>query len=76
MGMLLVGIGGLLCFVGWIWLIITAFSKAGAVWGILAIFFSWIAGLIMHFTKSVGLQPTLLIIGGFVLVIIGQMIGN
>jgi hypothetical protein len=76
MGMILVYVGGLLCFIGWIWLIITAFKQAGALWGVLAIFFSWIAGLILHFTKKVGLQPTLLIIAGFVLVLVGQMIGN
>lgn len=76
MGMILVYIGGLICLIGYIWLVITAFTKAGALWGILAIFFSSIAGLIMHFSKNVGLQPTLLIIGGVILVIIGQAIGN
>jgi len=76
MGMILVLIGGLLCFIGWIWLVVTAFTKAGALWGVLTFFFSWIAGLIMHFSKNVGLQPTLLMIGGSVLIVIGQILGN
>lgn len=73
MGSILVWIGYLLLLVGWIWLIITAFTKAGALWGILAILFSWITGLVMYFTKKEGLQPTLVMIGGLVLVILGGM---
>lgn len=76
MGMILVLVGSLLCLIGWVWLLVTAFTKAGALWGILAFFFSWIAGLVMHFTKNVGLQPTLLILGGLVLIVIGQVLGN
>lgn len=73
MGSILVTIGYLLALVGWIWLIVTAFTKAGALWGILAIFFSWITGLVMYFTKKEGLQPTLVILGGIVLIVLGGM---
>jgi hypothetical protein len=73
MGSILGIVGGLLIFVGWIWLIITAFTKGGALWGILAILFSWITGLIFYFTKKEGLQPTLVILGGIVLTIIARM---
>jgi hypothetical protein len=76
MGTILVSLGAILALIGWVWLIFTGFTKAGALWGILAIFFSWIAGLGMYFTKKVGLTPTLVALAGAALIVIGQLIGN
>lgn len=58
------GLGGLLFLVGWIWLIVIAFQKDGALWGILNIFFQPIMGivyLLVH--KAGGLQVALMVIG-------------
>lgn len=58
------GLGGLLFLVGWIWLIVIAFQKDGALWGILNIFFQPIMGIIyLLVNKSGGLQVALMIIG-------------
>ena len=62
------GIGGLIFFIGWIWLMITAFKETGALWGILIFFFSWIAGLIYCVMNKTGWIPlAMMIIGAFVL---------
>lgn len=61
------GLGGLLFLVGWIWLIIIAFQKDGALWGILNIFFQPIMGIIYFLVnKSGGLQVALMIIGALI----------
>lgn len=76
MGMILALVGAAMLLIGWIWLVITGFTKGGILWGILTFFFSWIAGLIFYVTKKEGLTPTLLILGGIVLSILGRAIGN
>jgi hypothetical protein len=58
------GLGGLLFLVGWIWLVVIAFQKDGALWGILNIFFQPIMGIIyLLVNKAGGLQVALMIIG-------------
>ena len=63
----IVGIGVLISLIGWIWLVVIGFQKGGALWGILIIFFSWIAGLIFCIMNKTGWLPLILmIIGGVI----------
>lgn len=57
-------IGALLMLVGWIWLVIIAFTTSGAVWGILNFFFQPITGIIFCIVKKVGwMQLAMMIVG-------------
>ena len=60
----LAGLGGLILFIGWIWLIVVAFKEAGALWGIINIFFQPITGLIFCIAKKTGwMQFGIMILG-------------
>jgi hypothetical protein len=73
MGLTLIYIGGLLALIGWIWLVVMAFGDS-ILWGILSLFpiLALIWGLI-HFKTA--RNPTLLLIVGAVLQIVGQSMG-
>lgn len=64
---ILAWIGCLMIFVGYIWLIVTAFKVGGVLWGILNIFFQPITGLIFCLLKKAGWQPFLVMIVGIIL---------
>lgn len=62
-----IAIGSLIALIGWIWLIVLGFRHGGALWGILIIFFSWLAGLIFCFMHKTGWLPlVLMIVGGII----------
>ena len=63
--------GAILMFVGWVWLIIVAFKTAGALWGIINIFFQPITGLIFCIVKKTGWLQWLMMILGLVLFAVG-----
>ena len=65
------GIGGILYFIGWIWLIIIAFKTSGAVWGIINIFLQPITGLIFCVLKKTGWMQLGLMILGLILAGVG-----
>jgi hypothetical protein len=67
------GLGGLIAFIGWVWLIVVGFKEGGAVWGILIFFFSVIAGLIFCIMKKTGWIPLVLMIVGGVISGIGMV---
>ena len=57
-------LGAILFVIGWIWLIIIGFKKGSALWGILIILFSWMAGLVFCILKKEGwMQLAMMIIG-------------
>ena len=57
-------LGAILFVIGWIWLIIIGFKQGGALWGILIILFSWMAGLVFCILKKEGgMQLAMMIIG-------------
>ena len=61
------GIGGLIALIGYIWLIVVGFKQGGALWGILIIFFSFLAGLIFCIMHKTGWVPwILMVLGGLV----------
>lgn len=63
----IMGIGGLITLIGYIWLIVIGFQKGGALWGILIFLFSWIAGLIFCIMHKTGWIPlVLMIVGGII----------
>ena len=68
----IVGILGVVLFlVGWIWLIVVAFKTAGALWGILNIFFQPLTGLIFCIMKKTGWMQFGVMLVGLVLLIVG-----
>lgn len=63
----IMGIGGLITLIGYIWLIVIGFQKGGALWGILIFLFSWIAGLVFCIMHKTGWVPlVLMIVGGII----------
>ena len=67
------GLGGLLAFIGWIWLLVVGFQKGGALWGILIFFFNWLAGLIFCIIHKTGWIPLILMILGGIISGIGAV---
>lgn len=79
-GLGVVGLGGLIACIGWIWLLIVGFKQGGVLWGILIFFFSGLAGLIFCIMYKTGWLPWLMLVIGGVLagfgvipMIMGQM---
>lgn len=57
--------GGLMFFLGWIWLIVLGFKQGGVGWGILMILFNWFTGLVFCLVKKTGWPALgLMTIGG------------
>ena len=71
MGSILMAVGGLMALIGWIWLIVVAFKASGALWGIVNIFFQPITGLAYCITQKLGWQQFGIMVGGWVLCILG-----
>ena len=60
-------IGGLVAFIGWIWLMVLGFKQGGILWGVLIFLFSGIAGLVFCIVYKTGWVPLiLLIVGGLI----------
>jgi hypothetical protein len=61
------GLGGLIAFIGWIWLLVVGFKEGGVLWGLLIFFFSGLGGLIFCIVHKTGWMPfILMIVGGLV----------
>lgn len=66
-GVAVMGFGGLIALIGWIWLVVVGFKEGGPLWGILIIFFTWLAGLVFCIMNKTGWLPfALMIIGGVI----------
>ncbi len=76
MGGILIGLGGLIAVIGWIWLIVVAFKTGGALWGILVFLFNWLAGLIFAIVNKTGWTQLGMMVLGWILVIIGAMMSG
>ena len=70
MDQMLSSVGGILGFVGWIWIIVTAFQKS-ALWGVGSIIpiIGWIFCFI-HWEE--GKQPFLVSLSGVIMVAVGR----
>ncbi len=60
-------LGGILIFVGWIWNIIVSFKMGGTLWGILNIFFQPLVGIISAAMKKTQWAPVGVMILGIIL---------
>ncbi len=70
-GLIVIGLGGLIAFIGWVWLLIIGFKQGGVLWGILIFFFSCLAGLIFCIMYKTGWLPWLMLVIGGVLASFG-----
>jgi hypothetical protein len=73
LGGLGMGFGALLFLIGWIWLIVVGFKQGGALWGILIILFSWLAGIIFCFMNKTGWVPLVLMLVGVFFYAVGAV---
>ncbi|MBK8284051.1 MAG: hypothetical protein IPK97_03815 [Ahniella sp.] len=73
MAMILLGIGGLIAFVGAIWLIVVAFKKS-ILWGFVALLVP-LGNVVFAIMNWPSQKPFLILIGGAVLTIIGSVMG-
>ncbi len=71
-GLLAVSLGGLISFIGWVWLIVLGFKNGGALWGILIILFSWLAGLVFCIVHKTGWIPLILMLVGGIVAVVGM----
>ena len=72
MGQILLSVGGILAFVGYIWIIVTAFQK-NVLWGLVCIIPIPVIGWIFCFLHwEEGKQPFLVSIGGAIMMAVGK----
>lgn len=77
----LIGLGGLLLFVGSIWLVVVAIQTGKStgekvVWALVNFFCNPIGGIVFYVMTKQGLVPLLIALAGFVLYIIGALMGG
>ena len=60
-------LGGILVFVGWIWNIVVSFKMGGVLWGVLNIFLQPIVGIISAAMKKTQWAPVGVMILGIIL---------
>jgi hypothetical protein len=70
--MVFASLGGLLIFVGTVWLVVTAIQTGQTtgdkvLWGLVNLFCQPLAGIIFYFVKKQGLVPLLIMIVGYVI---------
>lgn len=64
---ILIILGGILVFVGWIWNIVVSFKMGGTLWGVLNIFLQPIMGIISAAMKKTQWAPVGVMILGMIL---------
>lgn len=68
-------VGGILGFVGWIWITVKAFKNSDILWGVLSIFTLGLCGLIYGFIRFKELKtPTLMMLASIGLAIVNVII--
>lgn len=75
MGMILLSIGGLIAFVGAIWMLVLAFKKS-IVWGLASFFIGPVLLVFAIMNWDVCKKPFLIWLGGFALVMVGMVMGG
>ncbi len=73
MGTLLLGLGGIMLFIGWIWLVIEAF-KVNILWGIGCILLPIIDLIFAIIHWEVAKKPFGIYLTGFILVVLGTVL--
>ncbi|MEQ1604356.1 MAG: hypothetical protein ABL999_05755 [Pyrinomonadaceae bacterium] len=69
-------VGSLVAFVGAIWLIVTAVQTGQTtgdkvLWGLVNFFCQPLGGIVFYIVKKQGLIPLLMVIGGWILIVVG-----
>ena len=69
-------VGSLVAFIGAIWLIVTAIQTGQTtgdkvIWGLVNFLCQPLGGIVFYIVKKQGLIPLLMVIGGWVLIIVG-----
>lgn len=67
------GLGGLIAFIGWVWLLVVGFKEGGVLWGIVIFLFSGIGGLIFCIVHKNGWAPFIMMIVGGVIASLGMV---
>ena len=69
-------VGSLIAFIGAIWLIVTAIQTGQTtgdkvIWGLVNFLCQPLGGIVFYIVKKQGLIPLLMVIGGWILIIVG-----
>ncbi|HQZ95188.1 MAG TPA: hypothetical protein PLP21_02665 [Pyrinomonadaceae bacterium] len=69
-------VGSLIAFIGAIWLIVTAVQTGQTtgdkvLWGLVNFFCQPLGGIVFYIVKKQGLIPLLMVIGGWILIVVG-----
>lgn len=69
-------VGLLIAFIGAIWLIVTAVQTGQTtgdkvLWGLVNFFCQPLGGIVFYIVKKQGLIPLLMVIGGWILIVVG-----
>ena len=69
-------VGSLVAFIGAIWLIVTAIQTGQTtgdkvIWGLVNFLCQPLGGIVFYIVKKQGLIPLLMVIGGWILIIVG-----
>ena len=69
-------VGSLIVFIGAIWLIVTAVQTGQTtgdkvLWGLVNFFCQPLGGIVFYIVKKQGLIPLLMVIGGWILIVVG-----
>lgn len=69
-------VGSLIALIGAIWLIVTAIQTGQTtgdkvIWGLVNFFCQPLGGIVFYIVKKQGLIPLLMVIGGWILIIVG-----
>lgn len=78
---ILLMVGYLLMFVGWVWMIVTAIQtgKDGsekAIWGVVTFLCGIVGGIIFYVVRKEGKNPLMLQVAGWVITIIAMVVGG
>lgn len=78
---ILLMVGYALCFIGWIWMIVTAIqtgkdTSEKAIWGVVTFICGIVGGIIFFVVRKEGRNPLLIQVAGWVLVIVAMVVGG
>ncbi len=73
LGFVGIGLGALLAFIGWVWLVVLGFKVGGPLWGILNFLFSPLAAIVFCVMKKTGWVPLALMLVGIFFYAVGAI---
>ena len=70
---LFMAVGGIMLFIGWIWIVIHAFKNGKVLWGLVSLFIPF-GALVYCFVGGPGSKPASFYLVGFVLYLVGAYV--